>query len=632
MGHTQHVIRPRHRGHVDGEGQLLLGAGGLPDEAEDGAVRIIRIDPLEALPGIIQLIHRRILLVEMQQLLHELLERRIQRLLAEIPVKRYILIPLMELTEILSHEQKLLARMTEHEEIAALQILELIRQLARHFIDHGALEMHHLIVGQHQNKLLRCRIAHAEGHLVVVALSEIGIQLHVIQEVMHPAHVPLVGEAQTIILRPGGYLRPGGGFLRNDDRAVLPAPHDRIQMLEELNGLQISVSAVAVRYPLAVLPAIVKIQHGRHRIHPQPVDMVLIIPVERIADEEVLHLILGIIEDLGAPVRVLAETRIRILVGGRAVELRQALGVLREVRRYPVQDHADAVLMQVVHHVHELLRLAVAGGRCIVARHLIAPGRVQRVLRDAHELHMGVAHLHAIGGQCLRRITIVHEAVVYLVRRALPGAEMHLINGHGLLIGAALGPVPHPVAVLPVIAADVRHLGRRTRPELGREGIGICLVQLLPVLGPDHILVDLALLHARHEALVDAAGLQRKHVIGLRIPLIPVTDDGNRLGMRCPDRKVNALLSLQHRRMGTHLLINLIMLSLSEKIPVKLRDKHRVQLLHRRLRLCLLLRRLLRRSPVHASSRILLLRLPSRHISSCAPAPSLPLRLPCHCI
>ena len=35
----------------------------------------------------------------------------------------------------------------------------------------------------------------------MVELAEIGIQLHIFQEVMHPAHIPFQGEAQTVILR-----------------------------------------------------------------------------------------------------------------------------------------------------------------------------------------------------------------------------------------------------------------------------------------------------------------------------------------------------------------------------------------------------------------------------------------------
>ena len=127
-------------------------------------------------------------------------------------------------------------------------------------------------------------------------------------------------------------------------------------MLEELDGLEISVSTVLVRYPLAIFAAIVEVEHGRYCVDTESVDVILVIPVQRVADEEVLHLILTVIEDLRAPVRMLALSRVRILIGRSAVEIRQSLRILWEVRRYPVEDHADTMLVKIIHQVHELLR------------------------------------------------------------------------------------------------------------------------------------------------------------------------------------------------------------------------------------------------------------------------------------
>src|SRR5438445_13628713 len=64
------------------------------------------------------------------------------------------------------------------------------------------------------------------------------------------------------------------------------------------------------------------------------------------------------------------------------VEVGQTVSIGREVRRHPIQDHADAVLMQVVHQKHEILWRAVAGGRGKVAGGLVSPGAIKRVLHD----------------------------------------------------------------------------------------------------------------------------------------------------------------------------------------------------------------------------------------------------------
>ena len=98
-----------------------------------------------------------------------------ERLIGQMPVQRYLLIPLMPLGEILAHEEKLLARMSQHEGVSCLQVGELVLIDARHLVDHRTLQVNHLIVGEHQNVVFAGHIGDAEGHLIVVELAEIGI-------------------------------------------------------------------------------------------------------------------------------------------------------------------------------------------------------------------------------------------------------------------------------------------------------------------------------------------------------------------------------------------------------------------------------------------------------------------------
>ena len=83
--------------------------------------------------------------------------------------------------------------------------------------------MDDLVVREHQNEVFAGAVGDAEGHFVVVKFTEIRVELHVFEEVMHPAHIPFEGKSKTVLLRALGNVRPGGGFLGNDDGAVLPA-------------------------------------------------------------------------------------------------------------------------------------------------------------------------------------------------------------------------------------------------------------------------------------------------------------------------------------------------------------------------------------------------------------------------
>ena len=152
------------------------------------------------------------------------------------------------------------------------------------------------------------------------------------------------------------------------------------------------MTAEAVRNPLARLAPVVEVQHRGDRIHAQRVDVIHVEPEERAAGEEVAHLGAAVVENRAVPLGVESLARIGMLVEMRAVEVGEAVLVGRKMRRHPVQDHADPATVQVIDEIHEILRRAVARCRREVARDLVAPGAVERVLHDRHQLHVREAH------------------------------------------------------------------------------------------------------------------------------------------------------------------------------------------------------------------------------------------------
>ena len=173
----------------------------------------------------------------MKQRLDIVLKLLMLLLSQQIPVKLSGLAPLLELSKILSHKEQLLTRMPHHKGISHLEIGKLIVIQARHLTYHGAFQMHHLIVGQHQNVILTVGVGHGKGHKIVRPVAEIGVQLHILQEVIHPSHIPLEGKAQSVIFRNVRYLGPCGGFLRNHHHARISSQQAGIKMLEKFNGL-----------------------------------------------------------------------------------------------------------------------------------------------------------------------------------------------------------------------------------------------------------------------------------------------------------------------------------------------------------------------------------------------------------
>ena len=88
---------------------------------------------------------------------------------------------------------------------------------------------------------------------------------------------------------------------------------------------------------------------------------------------------------------MLAQAWVGVLVQVRAVKVIQAVRIFGKVRRYPVQEHANAMLVAVVHKVHEVGGRAKATGRRIIACGLVAPRAVIRMLADRQQFNVRVA-------------------------------------------------------------------------------------------------------------------------------------------------------------------------------------------------------------------------------------------------
>jgi hypothetical protein len=252
--------------------------------------------------------------------------------------------------------------------------------------------------------------------VVPAAVHRIAAQ--VVERVVHPAQIPLHAEAQAAVVdRPRHPPHDVDSSaivwhvgVRGVDRAVA--------LLQEPDRVAVVVGAVDVGHPLAGLARVVAVQHRRDAVDPQRVDVVALEPAQRRRDQERPHLVARVVEDVAGPVGVEAAPRIGVLVEVGAVEPAQAVGVGREVRGHPVDDHPDAGLVQRVDHRHQIVGRAVATGRREVAGDLVAPRAVERVGQDRHQLDVGEAQAAGVLGQALAERAVVERRAVIAVRRA----------------------------------------------------------------------------------------------------------------------------------------------------------------------------------------------------------------------
>ena len=205
---------------------------------------------------------------------------------------------------------------------------------------------------------------------------------HVLQRVVHPAHVPLEPKAQAPHIGGPGDHRPGGGLFRDGLDIRIVGIDLLVEVAQKSDGFQVLSPAVLVGNPFPFFSGVVQVQHGGDGVHPQSVDVVLVKPEEGTAEQEAPDFVPPVVEDEAAPVRVEPLLRIGVFVEVRPIEKAWSVLVGWKVGGDPVQDHANAMLMQVVNQVHEVLRSAVPAGRRKVACGLVAPGAVEGVLHN----------------------------------------------------------------------------------------------------------------------------------------------------------------------------------------------------------------------------------------------------------
>ena len=121
------------------------------------------------------------------------------------------------------------------------------------------------------------------------------------------------------------------------------AEHFGIEAAQEIDGLEIFPAAILVRDPAAGGAAVVEIQHGGDRIDAQAVDGVALQPEQRVRHQEIDDFGAAVIVDQRAPVEVAALHRIGVLVQRGAVEMAEAMRIVREMPGHPVQ-HARRAL------------------------------------------------------------------------------------------------------------------------------------------------------------------------------------------------------------------------------------------------------------------------------------------------
>jgi len=221
--------------------------------------------------------------------------------------------------------------------------------------------------------------------------------------------------------------------------------------------------------------------------------VILFNPVESVGDEEIFHLVFAVIKYLGSPVRMFAFSGIRVLVERFSVKVGQPVGVPWKMGWNPVQDHANSFFVKIIDQIHKVLGHSIAGGGGIVTGHLVSPGSVEGMLRNAHQLHMGVPHGFNIICQFPGSFPVSEAVVAFRPVCLAPGSQMHLIDGYGGLYRILISALFHPGGIAPGKAGDIGCDRGGSRPVFAVEGKGIRFHQKRTALRRNGVFIELPL-------------------------------------------------------------------------------------------------------------------------------------------
>ena len=317
-----------------------------------------------------------------------------------------------------------------------------------------------------------------------------------------------------------------------------------------------------VRDPAAGGPAVIEIQHRRHRIDPQAVDGITLQPEQRVRHQEIGHFGAAVIIDQRAPVEVAALQRIGVFVQRGAVEMAEAMRIVGEMPGHPIQQHADAFAMKGIDQCGEVFGRPEPAGRRVHAGGLIAPRAVERMLVDRHEFDMGKAEVADVAGELLRQIAIGQPFIVVL---APPRAEMDLVDRHRRAQRIDVGRRRSWLRQLGLVENDRGRAWAYLRGKRQRVGFQR---QMLAVRSDDIEFIAIARLGVGDEQLpiADAA---HPHRMPPGIPEIEIADHADPLRVGRQHHEGDAIDAIERHRMRAKLVVNPLMGAFAEQIKVE---------------------------------------------------------------
>src|SRR2546425_12690594 len=94
-------------------------------------------------------------------------------------------------------------------------------------------------------------------------------------------------------------------------------------------------------------------------------------PVKSICNQKIAHFVTAIVENVSTPITMLTFARVEMLVKRGAIETSECKRIFRKMRRHPIHDHADSVLMKMIDQQTKIVGRAIPRSRSRIRADLL---------------------------------------------------------------------------------------------------------------------------------------------------------------------------------------------------------------------------------------------------------------------
>ena len=239
--------------------------------------------------------------------------------------------------------------------------------------------------------------------------------------------IPLEIKTKSVILCRSCHIPASRHFLRHGKHICIPVK-DGIHLSDKIQCFKVFTGTIYIRDPLSFFPVIIQVQHGCKISDLYAVHVIFFSPETDRRQQEGNHFGSSVIENMCGVRRVNSFSGIQVLIQARAVIFRQQRITRRKIGSHKIYDNTDTASVKVIHHIHELLRISVAGCGGKISAHLISLTPVLWVFSHGRKLYMGVSHGFHIFGKCFRNVGVA--AVIPVSGPLSPFLKAALIYSH----------------------------------------------------------------------------------------------------------------------------------------------------------------------------------------------------------